>query len=275
MPKHKKKQVKVENPLNVDVDSDEEEAATKIQARARGNAARKEKKKKPKKPKTAGEMTEEEAATKIQAAHRGKAGRKKGKIRAKIEAKKEERAQKARAEKEYEEQLKIENDVSGLFEPGEGAYVRKDSDRDCTDKLCCAVFLIYWGGMCFLIWFAVTFGDIERLVRPRDMNANSCGLETGTVDLRNYRQLYLPDTSDETKQICVDGCPGSSKGTCSGAHPSNPQDFDYRKSVSDGKTQWSRIQEGLAALGQLSIGTGEGAIPGEGDVPYAGSTLPW
>ena len=30
MPKHKKKQVKVENPLNVDVDSDEEEAATKI-----------------------------------------------------------------------------------------------------------------------------------------------------------------------------------------------------------------------------------------------------
>ena len=52
------------------------------------------------------------------------------------------------------EQLKIENDVSGLFEPGEGAYVRKGSDRDCTDKLCCAVFLIYWGGMCFLIWFA-------------------------------------------------------------------------------------------------------------------------
>ena len=278
MPKHKKKQVKVENPLNVDVDSDEEEAATKIQARARGNAARKKKKKA--KPKTAGEMTEEEAATKIQAAHRGKVGRKKGKIRAKIEAKKEARAQKARAEKEYEEQLKIENDVSGLFEPGEGAYVRKGSDRDCTDKLCCAVFLIYWGGMCFLIWFAVTFGDIERLVRPRDMNANSCGLETGTVgsadyvDLRRWRQLYLPDPSDETKQICVDGCPGSSKGTCSGTSPlgENPQDFDYRKSVSDSKSQWSRIQEGLATLGQPSIGSGEGVI---GPIPYAGSTLPW
>ena len=48
--------------------------------------------------------------------------------------------------------------------------------------ICCLIFILYWFGMCFLIHFATTYGDIDRLVRPRDMDANSCGLKTGSGD---------------------------------------------------------------------------------------------
>jgi hypothetical protein len=51
--------------------------------------------------------------------------------------------------------------------------------------------------MCYLILFALEHGDIDRLIKPRDMEQNSCGLitESGTtaLDLRKYNQLYLPN----------------------------------------------------------------------------------
>ena len=164
--------------------------------------------------KKAEDMTEDEAAAKIQAIVRGKKGRKKGAAARKIEQKKRERAELNRKEAE----IKLANDVSKFFKPGEGAYVRSGADRGCTDCFCCLVFAGYWFGMCFLIYFATEYGELDRLVRPRDMNGNSCGMKTAEVDLTEYPQLYLPNPSDETLQICSNGCPGSSKGKCKGGY---------------------------------------------------------
>ena len=272
--KKKRESDLTDNPLS----SEQEAAAVKIQARARGNAARKKSKSKKKMEKTkskrkvkkAEEMTQDEAATKIQAAHRAKKGRKKSKMAKKLKEKKEAKLKKIREAAEYEAAIAIENDVSLLFKPGEGAYVRKGSDRTCTDKICCLIFILYWFGMCFLIHFATTYGDIDRLVRPRDMDANSCGLKTGSgdgeVDLEGFRQLYLPNPADETQQICVDGCPGSSKGTCSGAggadDPAGAWD-DYRqKSFSSRKSEWDKINQAASLLGQ-------------GAEEYLPNSLPW
>ena len=98
---------------------------------------------------------------------------------------------------------------------GKGAFVREEG-RGCTDCLFCLLFIAYWGLMCYLIFFALEHGDIDRLIKPRDMEMNSCGLTTGSVDMSKYNQLYLPNPANEKIQICVDGCPGGSTGTCSG-----------------------------------------------------------
>eukprot|EP01043_Picozoa_sp_COSAG02_P045941 COSAG02_NODE_4251_length_5585_cov_4.672986_1_plen_636_part_10 len=162
------------------------------------------------------DMTPTEAATKIQSAFRRKGAQKQAKLRAKM--KKKQQARRAAIQEEAE--IAALNDVSKFFKPGTGAYVRSGGDRPCTDLFCCLVFAAYWCGMCFLIWFAVEYGEIDRLVRPRDMNGNSCGMlngPDGDVDLRGKPQLYLPNPADETQQICVNGCPGAPPGTCKGA----------------------------------------------------------
>lgn len=242
-----------ELPDNLD---EMEEAAKALQARQRGNAVRKQQKfeiiqlivqadttgievatleamsinelketarnlgvsatKLKKAKQKAEDMTPDEAATKIQAAFRRKAAQKQAKLRAKL--KKKQQARRAAIQEEAE--IAALNDVSKFFKPGKGAYVRAGADRPCTDLFCCLVFAAYWFGMCFLIWFAVEYGEIDRLVRPRDMNGNSCGMLNGPdndVDLRGYPQLYLPNPTDETQQICVDGCPGAPPGKCKGA----------------------------------------------------------
>lgn len=138
----------------------------------------------------------------------------------------------------------------------QGVYVEKD--RDCTDCWCCIVFAAYWFGMCYLIWFAVEYGEIQRLIRPRDMWGNTCGMENTDADLTDYPQLYLPNPSDETMQICTKGCPGSSKGTCVGSDAT----LLYHEVVdNDASTAWSRTEKAKAAVGAA-------------DVPEAG-TLPW
>ena len=164
-----------------------------------------------------------EAATKIQAAFRGRKDRKKAAAKKKMKERKEKKAQLIQDEID----IQAENDVSKFFKPGEGAYVRSGSDRGCTDCFCCLVFAGYWFGMCSLIYFATEYGELDRLVRPRDMNGNSCGMKTADVDLTEFPQLYLPNPSDETMQICTNGCPGSSKGKCNGAFVKNGAPFNY------------------------------------------------
>ena len=239
-----------------DPGAEENEAAAAIQAKVRGNAVRKQQKfeiiqliveadtsgievakleemtlpelkttaknlgiskgKLTKAKKTAQDMVPDEAATMLQSAWRQKQARKRAKMRGKMKAKQQAR----RAKMMKEAQIAVLNDVSKFFEPGKGAYVRKAGDRHCTDKFCCLVFALYWFGMCFLIWFAVEYGEIDRLVRPRDMNGNSCGMMNGPdndIDLTGFPQLYLPNPADETMQICVNGCPGNPAGACTGA----------------------------------------------------------
>ena len=139
------------------------------------------------------EMTEDEAATKIQAAMRGK---------------------KARRKQAEDDRMNAAKQVANMM-GDKGAYVREEG-RGCTDCPFCFIFAAYWGLMCYLILFAVEHGNLDRLIKPRDMDMHSCGLQTGPVDLTKYNQLYLPNPANKKIQICVNGCPGGSTGTCSG-----------------------------------------------------------
>ena len=212
----------------------EDEAATKIQAAMRGKQGkgkmkkkreelRKKMEKENKKLIKKGEMTEEEAALKIQAAMRGMKGRKKAKGAAKKAthlAKAEAKAKGKALKKAHEDLVK---DVSKLFKEGEGAYVRADGKRGCTDCIFCLAFMAYWLGALFLSYFAFANGDLDRLIMPRDVAGNSCGMKNeradGTIlDLTPFPALYLPNPAlPEQFQICTRKCPGSgSKGDCVG-----------------------------------------------------------
>lgn len=296
-----------------DVDDKQNEAAKAIQAKVRGNAVREKQKfeiiqlivekdtsgmeikdleamqlkelkavatnlgvsaaKIKKTKKTAESLVPDEAATMVQSAWRGKTAKKEANIRKKMKKKQQARRDKLKDEAE----LKALNDVSKFFKPGQGAYVRSGPDRPCTDCFCCLAFVSYWFGMCYLIWFAVTYGEIDRLVRPRDMNGHTCGLLNGGndgIDLRAFPQLYLPNPADETQQICVAGCPGNTPGKCMGAVFKDSRDelsvdssgtpFEYhvnlKKAVWNGRhelslivptelTSWQRKQTAADAFG--------------------------
>jgi hypothetical protein len=139
------------------------------------------------------EMTEDEAATKIQAIMRGKT---------------------TRRQAGEEERMNAAKQVASMMGDS-GAYVREEG-RGCTDCLFCLIFAAYWVLMLYLVLFAAEHGNLDRLIKPRDMDSHSCGLQTGPVDLRQYNQLYLPNPANHKVQICVNGCPGGSTGTCSG-----------------------------------------------------------
>lgn len=136
----------------------------------------------------------------------------------------------------------------------QGVYVEKD--RDCTDAWCCLIFAAYWIGLCYLIWFAVEYGKIQRLIRPRDMWGNTCGMENQDADLTKYPQLYLPNPADETMQICSQGCPGSSTGTCVGDTA-----LPYHEVVdNERKAAWDRTQRAKAAVG-AAVDPTAGTLP--------------
>jgi len=49
--------------------------------------------------------------------------------------------------------------------------------RGCTDIPCCMVFLAHWGLFCYLVYWAYTNGEPQRLVAPRDYKGNFCGFD--------------------------------------------------------------------------------------------------
>ena len=63
----------------------------------------------------------------------------------------------------------VHGDVSLLFKPGEGAYMRNADKRSCTDCIPCGIFIAYWSFMVFLAHMAFTTGDLNALLFPRDM----------------------------------------------------------------------------------------------------------
>jgi hypothetical protein len=215
-------------------DMTEDEAATKIQAAVRGKKGRGKKKKKA----LVQLMVETEAYPEDQRAELEeldlkklrKMAKKAGVPKAEIHrvaplqgskkknlagaagAAKQTAAEKAKAVNELRKAAAKE--VAALM-GGKGAFVREEG-RGCTDCLFCLLFIAYWGLMCYLILFALEHGDIDRLIAPRDMEMNSCGMETGGVDMTAYSSLYLPNPANDKIQICVDGCPGGSTGTCTG-----------------------------------------------------------
>jgi|EP01046_Picozoa_sp_COSAG06_P024451 hypothetical protein len=227
----------------------QEEAATKIQSAVRGKAGRKKHagKASAKKKKAVIEliMAMETVAEEVRAELEGlelkelrKRAKAEGVDKAEVERvaprpkgdkahHKAQKSAKKKAKAVNELRKNAAKEVAGLM-GGKGAFVREEG-RGCTDCLFCLLFIAYWGLMCYLILFALEHGDIDRLIKPRDMEMNSCGLKTGDVDMTAYSQLYLPNPANDKIQICVDGCPGGSTGTCTGNETRNYMIVDGRE----------------------------------------------
>ena len=92
--------------------------------------------------------------------------------------------------------------------------------RHCTDVLCLFVFVLFWGGMGYVGYRALSEGNPDRILYGLDSYGNYCGMlnvkaDGEDVDLRNKTKLYyldpleLLDTTNYyyAKTTCVEACP--------------------------------------------------------------------
>ena len=62
--------------------------------------------------------------------------------------------------------------------------------RQCSDMLCCLVFLLFLGGLGACSFYGYSNGDPKALLAPLDGTGNLCGVDTGYED---YPYLYFAD----------------------------------------------------------------------------------
>ncbi|RKP18287.1 DUF580-domain-containing protein, partial [Rozella allomycis CSF55] len=89
--------------------------------------------------------------------------------------------------------------------------------RRCRDIFFLIVFLIFWGGMGFVAYFAWQFGSADSIKYGSDSLGNICGINNSLKDntkpdLTNYTQLYYfnPLSTSSTK-VCVQQCPNTTQ----------------------------------------------------------------
>jgi hypothetical protein len=179
-----------------------------------------------------GSATDEQhaAASKIQAVHRGTKGRKKAKD--KKEAKQKEKKRKVDNPKigdappERSGKTKAAGKLADkgaevgeqslemllqMFGKDGGAYLRKDSQRNCRDLPMCVSLSLYWMAMVWLLLNGQEKGDIDSLFYPVSVEGHSCGVSSDERDLSEYKNLYYPNPVTPRMNFCVKSCPG--KGT--------------------------------------------------------------
>lgn len=96
-------------------------------------------------------------------------------------------------------------------------------DRECTDKLCCLIFVAFIAGMVAVAGYGFLEGNPKLLLTTYDFDKNGCGMNETTKD---FPYLYFPFVDLEAAQkvspsaasigdvlafaTCVKKCPGSS-----------------------------------------------------------------
>lgn len=97
------------------------------------------------------------------------------------------------------------------------------NNRECTDLICCLVFLAFLVGMVGVSGYGIVYGDPQRFLIMWDADGRGCGNDTAAID---YPYLYFPminlteiqgatkDPKASTKELlkfgtCVKECPGS------------------------------------------------------------------
>ena len=76
-------------------------------------------------------------------------------------------------------------------------------DRECTDVLCCLVFLAFIVATVGLAAWGFKDGDPQKLLTPFDSYGNQCGKSAGYED---YPIKYF-DSLPEPGAVCVSECP--------------------------------------------------------------------
>lgn len=91
-------------------------------------------------------------------------------------------------------------------------------NHSCTDVPCLIIFICFIGAWLYIASYALSNGDLNKVLIPTDSKNAKCGLDSG---VRNKDKLFFfnldkcidpftPISGCDTKQICVESCPESS-----------------------------------------------------------------
>lgn len=104
--------------------------------------------------------------------------------------------------------------------------------RHCTDPGCLMVFFIYYGVMAYILYFAVTNGNIDKVTHGFDWTGDICGVDSKVVN-SSYLYWCSSDGMTLSDPICVESCP--TRTTNKGQHkcPGEPTMQDNSVTNSD------------------------------------------
>eukprot|EP00128_Syssomonas_multiformis_P015006 Colp12_sorted_trinity150504_noHs@3227 len=115
--------------------------------------------------------------------------------------------------------------ITGQVPPRKNPPSGPIENRSCRDVICCLLFIVFWGGMFAVAYYAFKKGDPSRFMNARDSSGHVCGTadpvffnQTG-IDLSKRPYLFFFDISKcvtpslsasfkcNTPQVCVEKCP--------------------------------------------------------------------
>ncbi|SPP80594.1 CTL-like protein 2 [Drosophila guanche] len=91
----------------------------------------------------------------------------------------------------------------------------RQRDRSCTDVPCLLLFALFLAGWGFIAHYAITHGDLNKLMVPTDSFNQKCGIDSSVLHKKhlfffNLEQCIdplVPITGCPTPQVCVESCP--------------------------------------------------------------------
>mmetsp|Transcript_21343 Transcript_21343/g.47216 ORF Transcript_21343/g.47216 Transcript_21343/m.47216 type:complete len:677 (-) Transcript_21343:97-2127(-) len=101
-----------------------------------------------------------------------------------------------------------------LADPGADDDEDQPKTRQCTDAFCLIIFIAFWCGMGYILNFALTEGNIAKVIHGFDWEGNICGVDHGdNYDVRDQPYVYWCVSEDKSLSdpICVKECPSSSE----------------------------------------------------------------
>ena len=84
---------------------------------------------------------------------------------------------------------------------------KPDSERGCTDIICCIVFIAFTIGSFVIASFAFSNGQPKLVSVPYDMQHRACGIDEG---VKNFPMIYFLNPTSPTylwRTACVSSCP--------------------------------------------------------------------
>ncbi|KAJ3149292.1 hypothetical protein HDU86_007015 [Geranomyces michiganensis] len=85
-------------------------------------------------------------------------------------------------------------------------------NRKCHDVFWLFVFILMFGGMVAISYYAIRYGNVNRLIYGRDSEGNLCGAPIGedsSRDLTNQTNLLFFVEDPENYHRCVQSCPST------------------------------------------------------------------
>ncbi|ALC46404.1 CG11880 [Drosophila busckii] len=91
----------------------------------------------------------------------------------------------------------------------------RERDRSCTDVPCLLLFVLFLGCWGYIAHYAVSHGDLNKLMVPTDMYNRKCGIDSNVLNkpylfffnLDQCIDPLVPITGCNTPQVCIERCP--------------------------------------------------------------------